>query len=222
MGMRSRKAEIKHLLLERDRDALVAWTDEVRNPERLLISLTYDADELLRFRAIEASGWLAAQQAAAQLERIRDSLRRLLWLMNDESGGLGWHAPELIGEILVNVPSLIDEFAHMLPAFFREEPFERGAHMAVYRIAGVTADPFGEIAPLLRRSLAERDPAVRAYAALSLLRLGGGNGVQLDSLREDFQAFSLYNFDTGELQEISVGAAIARELGRLQAVRDRT
>ena len=79
--------------------------------------------------------------------------------MNDESGGLGWHAPELIGEILVNVPDLIPEYANVLMSFLHEEPFERGTHCAVYRAASVEPKPFTERASELLDSLKDPDPA---------------------------------------------------------------
>jgi len=222
MGMRSRKAEVRELLLGRNKAALTRWADENRTPGRMLISLTYDADELLRYRAIEATGWLAAWQATLELERIRDGLRRLLWLMNDESGGLGWHAPELIGEILVNVPGLIDEYAHLLPSFFHEEPFERGAHHAVYRVATVNGKPFGDTIPLLKQSTIDRDPATRTYAALTLIHLGSANDIDFESLKNDSAALTRYDFDTGELQRTTVGATVAMELDRLRSVIEAT
>ena len=213
MGTRSRKAEVRELLADRDRAALVDWATEARNPDRLLVSLTYDNDELIRYRAIEAVGWAAGYVARQEVEKIRDNLRRLLWLMNDESGGLSWHAPELMGEILVNVPDLIGEFAHLLPAFFVEEPFERGSHLAVSRVTTVDTTPFRNQAKALRWSLKSADPNIRLSAALSLVRLeeSFGTGV-LEQLLDESTPLTTYDFDSGELVHTTVGSAGRQEL----------
>ncbi len=213
MGSRSRKAEVRELLAHRDRSSLVAWAAEARNPDRLLVSLTYDNSEVIRYRAVEAVGWVAGDVAQRSIEKIRDNLRRLLWLMNDESGGLSWHAPELMGEILVNVPELIGEFAHLLPAFFGEEPFERGSHLAVCRISSVDATPFRGVAMALRQSLRAADPNIRLSAALSLVRLeeSFGTGV-LEQLLDESTRVTTYDFDSGELVATNIGAAVRQEL----------
>ena len=214
MGMRARKAVVKELLLQRDRYALLEWARSVPNSLRILISLTYDEDELLRWRAIEAVGHVAASQAEPDLEKVRDMIRRLLWLMNDESGGLGWHAPELIGEILVNVPALIPEYANLLLSFLREEPFERGTHFAVYRVASVDPKPFAERASELLDSLKDPDPAIRAYAVLALKAIRGGpNGYAASELQADKSRFMLYNFMIGQLRETTVGQVAKRTMG---------
>ena len=145
MSVRAHKGEIRELLERRDTERLLDWAGSMRNPRRTLLSLTYDASELIRWRAIEAIGKVCAQDAASNPDKVRDFVRRLLWLMNDESGGLGWRSPEIIGEILVNVPDFIKEFGALLPAYLVEEPFEAGAHLALYRVAQIDSSPFVEI-----------------------------------------------------------------------------
>ncbi|UCD17733.1 MAG: hypothetical protein JSV44_02190, partial [Candidatus Zixiibacteriota bacterium] len=144
----------------RDFDMLSRWAILVRNPLGILLSLTYGDDELRRWRAIEAIGKVAGWLTIRGIEKVRDFIRRLLWLMNDESGGLGWFCPEIIGEILVNVPALAREYAGLLPAYFHQEPFEKGTHQAVYRVAQVCPLPFVKSIPKLADSLNNPDPVV--------------------------------------------------------------
>jgi len=192
--------------MKRDRDRLVKWAAAVSNPLRVLTSLTYDDDTLVRWRAIEAAGWVAATIAAADVDKVRDSIRRLLWLMNDESGGLGWHAPELIGEMLCHVPSLIPEFASMLPSFLREEPFEAGTHWAMARIAQVRPRAVADSAPHVVRSLDDPDPMTRALAVSFLVSVKAGHpDSELNRLRTDPHEFQIYDLDAGRLKTTSVG-----------------
>ena len=81
--------------------------------------------------------------------------------MNDESGGVGWHSPDIIGEILVNVPSLIDEFGDLLLAYLKEEPFERGIHRAILKVASINPEPFRNYTSLITKSLDSDDPEIR-------------------------------------------------------------
>ena len=213
MSNQTDKVAVRNLLLLRDRKGLLQWSGRRRNHYRVVMSLVYDSDELVRRRAIEAIGRLAGSQDRHDLEKVRDLIRRLLWLMNDESGGLGWQAPEMIGEILVNVPALIGGYAHLLPAFLDEEPFERGAQQAIYRVATVNPQPFAESAGRLRDSLNDPDPATRVYAALALMAIEAdtnGNGIK--GLRTDPGKLSWYDFSTGELSRSTVRNEMERVL----------
>jgi hypothetical protein len=121
------------------------------------------------------------------------------------TGGLGWHAPEVIAEILVNVPALIPEYAGLLPSYLREEPFERGTHFAVYRVALVDPRPFVEHVPALTTSLDHPDPAIRAYSALALKTIAGSSGDRAaGGPRADDATFMFYDFESGELRETKV------------------
>ena len=93
MGVRTYKAKIRELLMKRDIDGLLAWAESRRSSQRVLFSLALEVDDLIAWRAVEAIGQVMARQAADDLERVRDTIRRLFWLMNDESGGLGWRSP---------------------------------------------------------------------------------------------------------------------------------
>ena len=48
-------------------------------------------------------------------------MRRFLWCLNDESGGIGWGIPEAMGEVMANHKVLFDEYSHMLLSYMRED-----------------------------------------------------------------------------------------------------
>jgi hypothetical protein len=209
------------MLARRDFEGLFEWTGAVRSPQRVLYSLTHDSDELIAWRAVEAIGKLAGIRAADSLEKVRDSVRRLFWLMNDESGGLGRRSPDMIGEILVNVPLLIAEFGIILPSFFNEEPFERGSHLAVSRIAAVKPETYDGSIEELGKSLDSRDEVIRCYAARALLEIGTGKyGSAIRKLANESTPVVLYDFDKGLLVKTDVGQVVktaidqAEESGR--------
>lgn len=200
MGSR-RKAALREILKKRDRQGLVEWSRTVRAPLRALFSLTYSPDELLRWRAIEAVGVSARYVASESLEKVRVFLRGMLWLMNDESGGIGWSAPEVIAEVLFHCPSLIGEFGDLLPHFLVEEPFEPGTHYALYRLRRVAPGLILSSVSRLEQSLRDPDPAVRGYAWLSLRHVGSEIAFSsLEQLKRDRGEFTSYDFTTGELR----------------------
>ena len=109
-----------------------------------LTALTYDEDATISDRAIEATGFAARIITNRDPEYVRNYLLRLFWLLNDESGGVGWHAPELIGEILYQCPQF-SQFFPMLVSLLDLEAedaprFCAGTLWAIGRVAQVTRD----------------------------------------------------------------------------------
>ncbi|MHC4597994.1 MAG: DVU0298 family protein [Planctomycetota bacterium] len=211
-GRKARREAVRERLLARDLDGLAAWA---RRGERLvttLFSLLLDADELVRWRAIEGFGRVASVLAEEDPERVREILRRILWAMNDESGGLLRHGPEAVAEILVRVPALIPEYAPLLPSFLTEEPFERGAHWAVARVASVATTSFRKRTGELEGSLKDPDPAIRFHAALALLRIAGEDAVdEIAELRADPSTFRVYDLRSGTFLTQTIGDGLAKE-----------
>jgi len=142
-GNRRNGYELRELLEKKSYKELLNWAVQNRNPLRPLSSLLFDEDSLIRFRAIEVLGKVAAIEYKKDPERVRRQIGRFLWLMNDESGGICWNAPQAIGEILYNVPDLIPEYGPILTSYFDEEPFEVGSRWGVARAALKNSDTFG-------------------------------------------------------------------------------
>jgi hypothetical protein len=109
-----------------------------------LISLIQSPDETLRGRAVRALGRVVAALARENLESARVVMRRLMWSLNDESGGIGWGAPEAMGEIMAQSEPLAREYARILLSYVDEngnyleyEPLRRGALEGIRRLSEV-------------------------------------------------------------------------------------
>ena len=59
--------------------------------------------------------------AEKDMEAARVVMRRFLWSLNDESGGIGWGSPEAMAEIMCHNPALRREYLHMLISYMRED-----------------------------------------------------------------------------------------------------
>ena len=62
-------------------------------------------------------GLVMAGLAAADLESARVVLRRCMWNLNEESGGIGWGCAEAMGETLALCPALACEYGGLLLAY---------------------------------------------------------------------------------------------------------
>ncbi len=88
-----------------------------------LISCLFRTEELIKWHAVTAIGQLMNDLAGRDIEAARVVMRRLLWSMNEESGGIGWGIPEAMAEIMAINSRLAKEYANMLVSYMREENY---------------------------------------------------------------------------------------------------
>jgi hypothetical protein len=89
------------------------------------------------WKAIETMGAIARGASPEQMVVLRETIRRLIWSMTDESGGIGWSAPEMMGEIIRNNPGEFLDLVPILWSFREEELFTASVLWAMGRIAEV-------------------------------------------------------------------------------------
>ena len=210
---RSRKDEVRDILVKRDFVKLLEWAKKTRNPIRTLTSFQFDPEPLICMRSVEALGRVATLYND-DLEVLRKMVRRLFWMMNDESGNVGWYAAEAIGETLRNVPMLIAEYAGMLPSFLIEEPFEKGTRIAIARIAEIDKSQFNiPTCKKLISSLSDPSPEIRGSSIIALKALCVSEAEEhIAALVDDNTEITLYDFDTGEMKSVTIGN-LANDLG---------
>ncbi|MEW6363995.1 MAG: DVU0298 family protein [Acidobacteriota bacterium] len=212
---RQAKGRLRGLLAARDHPQLLAWAAGDPGVMGLLTSLLFEPDELIVWRAIEGLGKAAGLRAESDLESVRDLLRRFIWAMNDESGSLIWRAPEAMGETLANVTALVGEYGTILASYLREEPFERGVHWAIARIAGLAPATIAESLNELVRSLSMADPYLRAHAGIALATLGAKRpALALLRLAHDPAQLTVYDFTSGLLRTSTVGREVQGALSQ--------
>ncbi len=173
MGNREFKAHIRQLL---ERDDFEAVLDSLRQmPGRQVVnplfSFLYSGDEKIRWRAVTAMGAVVCHLADSAMESARVVMRRFMWNLNDESGGIGWGSPEAMGEITAGHAGLANEFAGILVSyidpqgnFLEHELLQRGSLWGVGRLAHarpMLARPAAAFLPAFYRS---PDPYLRGTA----------------------------------------------------------
>jgi HEAT repeat protein len=203
------RKRIKELLEHNNMPELITLSEQAQGVFRVLISLAYDKNQLLCWRAIEALGIISGEIARKEPERIRNLIGRLLWTIREESGGIGWSAPEMLGEIVRNAPDIFSDIAPIISSFYEEDMLKRGVIRALVRIGEIRPDLVQNAASLVRPALEDEDAHVRAYAILlaGCLRLTACIK-DIEHLREDKNEIVVYEY--GDLQTMNV-SSIAKE-----------
>ncbi|MFZ5993536.1 MAG: DVU0298 family protein [Thermodesulfobacteriota bacterium] len=222
---RSLKRRLMELLTSAD---LKPALDELcRLPARQVINPLFSflsaTDPVVRWHAVTAMGVVVARMAAKDMEGARVIMRRLMWSLNDESGGIGWGAPEAMAEIMARHDGLAGEYAHILVSYVRpdgnfleHEILQRGAVWALGRLAQAKPGLIQDCIPHLMPYLESKDDTVRGLAVwtMGLLRAETARPL-LEGLLADNAEIELYLDNELTVRRVSVLAGQALSaLGR--------
>lgn len=196
-----------------------------------LFSHFYAPDEALKWRAVVAMGMRVAERAeGGDLESARVVMRRFMWNLNDESGGIGWGCPEAMGEAAARSPLLAEEFHSILTSYIWEEgnylehpQLQHGALWGVGRLAHARPPKWiGYAAPWLVPFTRSADAGHRGLAAWALGPLDAPESRPALEERVSDDAF-LRRFDpeTDQLLETTVGKLAKAALARRNESRPR-
>jgi HEAT repeat protein len=199
---RATKQRIYELLKSLD---LASALDEIsRLPGRQainsLLSLLYNEDQYVRWSAVKALGKVVAKMADEDMESARVVMRRLMWNLNDESGGIGWGSPEAMAEILTCHDGLAKEYAHILISYTREdgnyleyEVLQRGLIWGIGRLAQEKPHILESAVQYLLPYLESTDATVRGLAAWVMGLLAVDDAVpQIRRLKNDENQIQIY------------------------------
>jgi hypothetical protein len=140
-----------------------------------LFSFLCSLDERLRWRSISAMGLVVASLADTNPESARIVMRRLIWNLNDESGGIGWGCPEAMGEIMARSDAMAREYACILISYIQpegnyleHENLQEGVLWGIGRLADARPEMLRGSGPYLLPHLRSPRPMHRALAAWAL------------------------------------------------------
>ncbi len=170
--MASLKVAVKGALETADFARIERLALESRKVFSILISLAYDKEDLLCWRAIEAMGRAAGAVAKKDPSAVRNVVQRLIWSVSEESGGIGWSAPEMLGEIVINSPQAFADIPPLILSFHEEESFLKGVLWAVGRLSSAGIDGMRGSFDVVVKALNHDDPSVRGLALHALSGLG--------------------------------------------------
>ncbi|MBW1989768.1 MAG: HEAT repeat domain-containing protein [Deltaproteobacteria bacterium] len=181
MGARDNKARAGKLLESPDFDEagreLSSWRP--KDAANALVPHLCNPDSTIRLRAAAHLGQAVDRLAAEDMESAKDFFRRLIWHLNDESGGIGWGVPEAMAEILAANADLAGHFANILVSYISPGKNQL-EHPDLFRQAVWAAARFARSRPGRARAAGAHaalalaaespDPTVRGFAAWGLAR----------------------------------------------------
>lgn len=120
---RKLKKEIFSLLQQEDFHKVLQRLEQYRPPDLIhpLFSSICHHNQKVRWNGIFAFGPTVEKLTRSNMEDARVVMRRFLWSLNDESGGIGWGAPEAMAECRVCSQGLRKEYLHMLVSYCQED-----------------------------------------------------------------------------------------------------
>lgn len=182
-----------------------------------LFSYFYNADERIRWHAVTAMGAVVSDLAeAGEMEYARVVMRRMMWNLNDESGGIGWGSPEAMGEVMARNDTLAREFGNIIVSYLMEEGnylehpvLQRGLLWGIGRLAHARPERIPQAAPHLIPFLTSGDPVHRGLAAWAA---GPFRNASINPLLKDLSSDNsdITVYMDGDLVDRTV-ASLARE-----------
>lgn len=219
------KHAVRALLAQADFEgALDRLTDlplqKIVNP---LFGFLLDKEELIRWRAVSAMGQVVSSMADANMESARVIMRRLMWQLNDESGGIGWGVPEAMGEIMAKHEKPAMEYANILMSyacvrqnFLEHEVLQRGVLWGIGRLAEVRPERLVGVNADIMPFLDSADAVHRGYAVWALGNLRSPEAAEsLARLVDDFSSIAFYDCENYLLTRTTVGALARTALLRI-------
>jgi len=176
-----------------------------------LFSFLCSTDPQIKWRAVKSIGEVVKNIAEEDMESARVIMRRMIWNLNDESGGIGWGLPEAMGEVMAQHQGLAGEYVMILESYIREdgnflehEPLQRGVLWGLGRLAQERPELLKNATPHLRPFLSSADAVLRGLAAWTMGLIGGSqdNGA-LAALESDETEVTLYLNGTERSYRIS-------------------
>ena len=181
---------------------------QVVNP---LFSFLCSIDEQVKWRAVTALGRVTSDLAENELESARVVMRRFIWQLNDESGGIGWGCPESMAEAMAQNVTLAAEFWCLLISYIQPEGnylehpvLQRGVLWGVGRLAHARPQYGHHAAAHLPPYMESADPILRGLAAWAAGPVMDETiSSRLKNLIQDQGRLTVYH--DGQINQYSVG-----------------
>ncbi|MBI9111288.1 DVU0298 family protein [Maridesulfovibrio ferrireducens] len=181
--------------------------------------------EIVRWHGISSFGQVVDRMFAEDAARARIVMRRIMWMLNEESGGCGWGVPEAMGEITASNKVLADEYGRILLSYIHEEEGKpenyleftlllRGAIWGVARLAQNRPDIVKPATDDLIKFLGSSDPALVGIACWALGGLKAERAVaQLEKITDRQTSINIYKDRL--LQSVAVGQLAQEALEKI-------
>jgi hypothetical protein len=196
------KKELAGLLMQDDFGKVLAGLSEypAKKTVNTLISFLCRLDRTLRWRSVSGIGLLVSKLAEQIPEESRIIMRRFMWMLNEESGGIGWGVPESMGEVMSKSPLLAREFNRILISYLDEkgnfldhDPLRQGVLWGISKVGEIMPELMKDAMDLTRPYLESEDTVNRGLACIIAGQLNDRKALdQLNQLSMDKSGITIY------------------------------
>ena len=149
-------------------------------------------------------------------------MRRFIWNLNDESGGIGWGCPESMAEAMARNEKLAAEYACILISYIQphgnyleHEGLQRGVLWGVGRLAHTRPEGMETAAEFLLPYMSSGDSNLRGLAVWAVSPVLNAEAIhRLQQLSDDRAGLMLYR--SGQLVQYTVGQLAREGLARVE------
>ena len=226
-GRQVKKEILRHLQTEPfDQELAKICRLPLKQTVSPLFSFLCSTDAHVKWRAVTALGKVVSELARSDHESARVVMRRFIWNLNDESGGIGWGCPESMAEVMVQQRRLAEEYSHILVSYIQpegnyleHEVLQRGVLWGVGRLAHARPEHTRKIGGYLLPYMESNDSILRGLAAWAAGPSGSIEAIaRLKELADDPFRFTLYR--DGEFKDCSVGELARQALVLINTASD--
>jgi hypothetical protein len=218
MSLRTLKKTVRQMLLDGKLEEVAELSRDQQKVLGTLITLTFDTELLVVWRAVEAMGLSIREVARVDRSQAKEHMRRLYWLITEEAGAVFWRAPECMAECCASEPKFFKTHIpiafHLLETLEEEdlEHFRPGAIWAIGRLKDLARDDLPTVLPLLIDALDRPESQARGMAAWCLGEVGEAQVMEgRPDLLEDQGPVFLYR--NRLVEETVVGQVVRDALG---------
>lgn len=218
---RELKRKIGQLLLLEDREAAILQLGTLPEDRLVgpLISHFYSLEDIIRFRSVSLMGVHVDDLGNKNMEKARIIVRRLMWSLNDESGGIGWGACEAMGEILRHSRNLAMEYGTILFSYLdpkgnhlEHEDLQRGLLWGVGTYMASVESIDVDTVENIRLFLDSPDIIKRGYAVRALMNSDIGSKYIPDDVFNDHRRIPV--FDGWHMTKIAIADLVHTKRGQ--------
>jgi hypothetical protein len=176
-----------------------------------LFSFLCSIDERVKWRSVTAMGKVVSDLAVSEMESARVVMRRFIWQLNDESGGIGWGCPESMAEAMTQNETLAEEYGCLLVSYIQPEGnylehpvLQRGVLWGVGRLAHCRPRDASIAVAYLHPYMESGDPILRGLAAWAAGSIAVKETIpKLKSMVRDDGRLTLYR--NGRIEQQTIG-----------------
>lgn len=162
-------------------------------------------DAAIKWHGVSALGLFLQYNSSIKQSQLREMMRRIMWNLNEESGGIGWGMAELMAEACASVSFLAEEYSLLFLSYLIENSegpdnylefneLRSGAWWGAQRLAESETTIFEQYKGLLiNASQKETLFENRIYAALLIKNLGWEPAEKIHPLERDDDHYIIYH-----------------------------